>query len=367
MLSPKVKRNIERIIPFGIIWLIFSLVYTQLEKGLLGEFDFYPATGNPYNFSNNIIVTPVAAMLGGLMIGLIEILYLNKRLNQLSLGKKIILKTLIYLLAIISFLVVVTGIANAITLHAGIFNFRVWQNVGLFLFNYAFMSVGIYMAAIIIVTQFYSEISDNIGHGVLNNFFTGKYHKPKEEERVFMFLDMTSSTTIAESLGHLKYFELLREYYSDLSDSIVDHSGEIYQYVGDEIVVSWKLENTLQNNNCIHCFYALKAAIKKQSAKYIGRFNVLPAFKAGFHLGKVTTGEIGVIKKEIIFTGDVLNTTSRIQALCNKYQSEILISGKLIKRLKLEPDFQLKSMGEVVLRGRDEKVELFTIFPVSQA
>ena len=80
-----------------------------------------------------------------------------------------------------------------------------------------------------------------------------------------MFLDMKSSTTIAESLGHVKYFEMLKEYYSDLSDPIIKYSGEIYQYVGDEIVVSWKLKNGLQNNNCIQCFFAMKAGNSKTS------------------------------------------------------------------------------------------------------
>jgi adenylate cyclase len=361
MFSPKLKRNISRIIPFGIIWLVFSLVYVQLEKGVLGENKFYPSTGNPYSFTNAMIVTPIAAMLTGLMIGLLEVLYFNKLLNQKSLGIKIILKTLIYLTVIISFLILITGIANAFTIQTGFLDSRVWKNVGLFFYNYAFTSVAIYMASIIVVTQFYTEISDNIGHGVLNNFFTGKYHRPKEEERIFMFLDMSGSTTIAESLGHLKYFELLKEYYSDLTDSIINHSGEIYQYVGDEVVVSWKLENGLGNNDCIHCFFALKAAIRIQATKYNQRFGVLPGFKAGFHVGTVTTGEIGVIKKEIIFTGDVLNTTSRIQALCNHYNVELLISGELIKILSPDPMLRIQAIGETVLRGRDEKVELFTM------
>ena len=72
-----------------------------------------------------------------------------------------------------------------------------------------------------------------------------------------MFLDMKSSTTIAESLGHVRYFEMLREYYFDLSDPIVKYSGEIYQYVGDEIVVSWKFNSVLENNKCIECFLTL--------------------------------------------------------------------------------------------------------------
>jgi adenylate cyclase len=361
MLLPKTKRNIARIIPFGVIWLIFSLVYSQLEKGLLGELNYYPATGNPYNFSRNIFVTPISALITGLLIGTIEIQYFNKLFIQKSFGKKIIFKSIIYLGIIISFLLVLTAIANSIELQTAIFNKQVWDNVWAFFSNYAFLSVGVYMAAIIIISQFYAEVSENIGHVVLANFFTGKYHNPKEEERIYMFLDMKSSTTIAEKLGHVKYFEMLREYYSDLSNPIEKYSGEIYQYVGDEIIVSWKLKNGQQDNNCIECFFAMKAAIRKQTKKYDVKFGLLPEFKAGFHFGKVTTGEIGVIKKDIIFTGDVLNTTARIQGLCNTYKVDILISGTLIKMLNLHSQFQIKTMGENELRGRNEKIELFTI------
>ena len=139
------------------------------------------------------------------------------------------------------------------------------------------------------------------------------------------------------------------------------YAGEIYQYVGDEMVVSWKLKKGLKNNNCIKCFFAMKAVIKKQSKKYNEKFGLLPDFKAGFHFGKVTTGEIGAIKKEIIFTGDTLNTTARIQALCNTYKVDILISGELLKELKLHDKFSVKTLGENELRGRNERIELFTI------
>jgi adenylate cyclase len=105
----------------------------------------------------------------------------------------------------------------------------------------------------------------------------------------------------------------------------------------------------------------MKAAIRKQAGKYNEHFGLLPEFKAGFHLGKVTAGEIGVIKKDIIFTGDVLNTTARIQGLCNTYKVDILISGDLAKKLSLDSQFQIKPLGENELRGKDEKIELFTI------
>ncbi len=91
----------------------------------------------------------------------------------------------------------------------------------------------------------------------------------------------------------------------------------------------------------------MKEAMRKQTTKYNSKFSLLPEFKAGFHIGTVTTGEIGLIKKNIIFTGDVLNTTARIQGLCNTYKVDILISGDLIKKLDLHAPFQIKTLGEM--------------------
>jgi len=363
MLSPITKRNIYRIIPFGLIWLVSSVVYSLLERGLLGKLDYYPSTGNPYNFGKTILITAATSLILGLFTGTIEILYLYRLFVQKSFIKKIFYKTFIYLTIIISFLLLNTIIFNSIQLQTGVWNKQVWSNVWAFFSNYAFWSVEVYIAAIIGFSLFYTEISENLGQGVLHNFLTGKYHTPTEEERIFMFLDMKSSTTIAENMGHVKYFQMLREYFSDLTKPIIKYSGEIYQYVGDEIIVSWKLKKGLYNNNCIQCFFAMKEEIKKQAEKYNETFGLLPEFKAGFHLGKVTTGEIGVIKKEIIFTGDVLNTTARIQGLCNRYDVDIIISAPLIKKLTLNPQFQIKALGENELRGRDEKIALYTILP----
>jgi adenylate cyclase len=361
VLSPKTKRIIYRILPFGVIWLIFSIVYTQLEKGILGNLDYYPSTGNPYNFSKSMFITPLSAFFAGLLIGASEVLLFNKWFAQRSFTKKIVYKSLIYIAIIITFLTGTSAIVQSIELNTNLFDKQVWTYAWAFLSNYAFLSVGVYMASVIVVCQFYTEVSENIGQGVLNNFFTGKYHTPTEEERVFMFLDMRSSSSIAENLGHVKYFEMLKEYYSDFSEPIVDHAGEIYQYVGDEVVVSWTMTDGLRHNNCIQCFFALKNAIVRQASKYKEKFGLLPGFKAGFHVGKVTTGEIGDIKKEIIFTGDVLNTTSRIQGLCNAFNVDILISGDLVNKLSPQSQFQMDSLGIKELRGKDEKIELFTV------
>jgi adenylate cyclase len=75
----------------------------------------------------------------------------------------------------------------------------------------------------------------------------------------------------------------------------------------------------------------------------------------------VTTGEIGVIKKDIVYSGDVMNTTSRIQAVCNKFRVNILMSKYLLDQMRLPSDlYPLKRVGVIELKGKREKVELFT-------
>jgi len=105
----------------------------------------------------------------------------------------------------------------------------------------------------------------------------------------------------------------------------------------------------------------MKRALITQSEKYNSKFGFLPGFKAGVHCGMVTTGEIGSLKKEIIFTGDVLNTSARIQGLCNLHEAELLVSEDMAKLLQLPATYKVKSVGENVLKGRGKVMELFSI------
>jgi class 3 adenylate cyclase len=181
-----------------------------------------------------------------------------------------------------------------------------------------------------------------------------------EVERIFMFLDITSSTAIAENLGHVKYFELLNDFFKDLAKPIEAHKGEIYQYVGDEVVVSWALEEGIDEANCLHCFFDILDTIDDLSYKYLDKYDMVPTFKAGMHYGKVSTGTIGTIKKEIIYTGDVLNTTSRIEGLCNQHNVNLLLSKDLLNKIPNEDQFKFVEIGEISLRGKASFVTLFT-------
>jgi len=188
------------------------------------------------------------------------------------------------------------------------------------------------------------------------------YTRPfSEVERIFMFLDIRSSTTIAEELGHIQYFELLNDFFRDIAEPISNNKGQIYQYVGDEVVVSWPLNDGLDKASCLQCFFDIVDIMDNLNSKYTKKYSVKPSFKAGMHYGKVSTGTVGTLKKEIIYTGDVLNTASRIEGLCNKHNVDLLLSKDLIDRLPQNNDFAPKQIGEINLRGKSRDIMLFTV------
>ena len=177
-----------------------------------------------------------------------------------------------------------------------------------------------------------------------------------------MFLDLRSSTAIAEQLGEVRYFNFLKDVFQHATPSILYAKGEIYQYVGDEIVMSWKMENGMENANCLRCFFDIQLELRRKAAYYQEIYGVIPEFKAGLHYGFVMAGEVGVVKRDIAFSGDVLNTAARIQSKCNELGVNILLSKFLLDKLSIPPhSFEPKKIGDLLLRGKHEKVVLYTV------
>ena len=126
-------------------------------------------------------------------------------------------------------------------------------------------------------------------------------------------------------------------------------------------MITWSKSKGLFEYNCLRCFYKIKESIRLRAAYYQKSYGMTPVFKAALHVGAVTTGEIGILKKEIVYTGDVLNTTARIQAQCNNYESKILISEDLLKRLTNKIQDRAIKIGELQLRGKSKSINLFRL------
>jgi len=230
--------------------------------------------------------------------------------------------------------------------------------------NFSFLLIinFVLWGAIVMLTMFFLQINDKFGPGILFKFLIGKYHQPREEERIFMFMDMKSSTTIAEKIGNTNYFQMLQEVILDITEVIISSEGDIYQYVGDEVVVSWKMDRGIKNANCINCFIQIQKKLNDNSDKYKSAYGYAPKYRAGIHFGRVTAGEIGSIKKDIVYSGDVLNATSRIQEQCKLYEVNLLVSQQTLNLIPSElNNYKVHALGEIELRGKEEKINLLSL------
>jgi adenylate cyclase len=220
--------------------------------------------------------------------------------------------------------------------------------------------------AISFVFVFILDINTLLGQNVLLNFITGRYHHPRLEHRVLLFVDMEGSTGLAERLGPLAFHRLLNRFVTDLTEPIVAARGEIYSYVGDELIATWRLKEGLAEGRCVHAVLAALDRLQRNAADYRREFGSAVNFRAGLHCGPLVTGEMGTVKREIVFLGDTVNTAARIQDFCRQSGDRVLASADLVDRLDLPPGVAKRSLGDLRLRGKGEDIALYALTAAPQ-
>lgn len=305
----------------------------------------------------HLMITSLGPLFGGILGGSFIVFYQREKLKGSTYLNKLIIHSGLYIL-FVSLSILGTGLVGAlsnpsargflITYIEDITSLRVLR----LLLNWYF---------IVILTIFLLDVSEKYGSGTLKKLLLGKYHTPGREERIFMFLDLKSSTTIAETIGDELYFSMLRYFYQLANEVIINNRGEIYQYVGDEIVISWDKKTGLSKTRCLNCFFATRNAITEKAGYFMVHFGVVPEFKAAVHAGIVATGEIGTVKKDIVYSGDVLNTTARIVALCNKYNESLIISESLYRDLKEATGYRMTYLDNPLLRGKHAPFPIYAV------
>lgn len=164
-----------------------------------------------------------------------------------------------------------------------------------------------FFVATVVAVNFVRQMNRLIGPNVLGYFAAGVYHRPTAEERVFLFVDLQGSTQLAEQLGSARYFELLRRFVDELTEPVLEAQGEIY------------------------------------------------------HGGLVTAGELGDLRLEIVFVGDILNTAARLEEHAKRAGLDLVASGTLLERMALPAGVEAARCGDLALRGKEHPVAAWTL------
>ncbi|MCG8600649.1 MAG: adenylate/guanylate cyclase domain-containing protein [Verrucomicrobiales bacterium] len=334
------------------VWVVAYLLFFYIRHAGIDELLFVEITGDPET-KKYLFIYGGAGFCFGLLYALTDALFEKRFFARMAYGRLLLIKIALY-----TILMKLLFIAIILFLR---WNERTWDLVmgGMTLDTYW---VGLTYTIIVgAIFTFVRQMSQKFGAGVLWDLVRGQYRTPREEERVFMFLDLQSSTTIADQLGHVKFSQLIQDCFVDMTDGIRKNGGAIYQYVGDEVVVSWPKKKGINDGAAIRCFFAIREYLLSRKDYYESTYGVHPFFKAGIHVGWVTVAEVGVLKREISYHGDTLNTAARIEGRCNDLERDVLISGNLAEALKREGGFELEKLGDEELRGKEKPVAVYGV------
>lgn len=344
-----IKRNLRKIFIQSLVWSFVYVFWALLRQ-----------------FGQELVDQPTLGLIDGAMIylplGIITATtfvladhFLYRRLSYFSFGAALLIRSFSYLT--IFFALIVIGSVLYITAVEDNFQWSIT-------FNYLFSKEGalllIYFFFWLSLIQFILQIDRKFGPGNLMRMLRGDFYRPKEVERIVMFLDLKSSTTIAEEIGNIKFSRLIQDCFRELN-IVKKYEAEIYQYVGDEAILIWEREKGVKNFNCIEFFFAYRERLNDKAEYYQKEYGLVPEFKCGCHTGEIIMTEIGQIKREIAYHGDVMNTASRIQGLCNELGKEYLLSKKLYRLFPKSTKYDFQQMDVVPLKGKINEVKIYGV------
>ena len=347
----------QKLITVCLITLGWSLIaiyqYADSYAVLLNE----GAIGSDYNVGFYLRSIAVSVLLGGFVGGSAMVFLWESWLRRLNFKLAVLLIVLCYTAIYIG----LTWISVATFARQSAENAsRIAENGGILaaMFNPTILPNYVFWLFVMLGTLFVLFVRDRFGHGMFGPYLTGKYFKPVTEDMVVMFLDLKDSTHIAEELGAERYFMFLNKVFEVATSPILNTSGRVHSYVGDEIIITWNQTDAAQDANCLQCFWLIEEVLSQQSAAFQSAYGVTPSFKAGVNAGTVVAGEVGVIKREVVYSGDVLNTAARIRGMCSEVNRDLLVSES-VRDILNSRDIDFDDMGSFELRGKAKPVKVY--------
>lgn len=328
MISNKLAHHLKEVLYIMIIWLIATFFYVFIKFNDIPD-DLLRAHyhSDEELFKNWLYtVTFLTSIPLGILLGFLHTFIYPKLSRNKTTLTNILIRTAIFFMLSFGILAIVFY-SNRLLGHnnAADSTFPLTRN--------ALLSIFIYMIVTENLVSVFITLRRDLGGNFFKNIIVNTYRNPREETRVFMFLDMENSTPTVYKLGHLKFSSYIQDCFYDLSDIVLEHRGEIYQFVGDEAIITWKVSSKFDYRRCVDLYFAFRDYLNGRQKYYETNYGISPGFRCAIHMGKVSTALVGEYSREIAFHGNVLNLCARLQAVCKDNNAEVLVSDTFLSHL----------------------------------
>ena len=183
---------------------------------------------------------------------------------------------------------------------------------------------------------------------------------------VVMFVDIVGFTKMAEQDAPDRVVKFLREFHSRMETAVFDHHGTLDKFLGDGLMITFGTPNTSPDDarNAVECAVAMQESMAEWNATRAEAGLKPVQLSIGMHYGEVILGDIGSERRlEFAVLGDVVNVSSRLEALTRTVGAAVVASDAVIqaagKTHSEAAGFQ--HLGAQDIRGREEPVDVWGI------
>jgi adenylate cyclase len=190
--------------------------------------------------------------------------------------------------------------------------------------------------------------------------------KGSKVEASVLFVDIRDFTSLSENKTPESIVDLLNEYFSRITESVIKHGGHLNKFAGDEAMAIFGAPIS----NPGHAEAAIKAALDiREEIEHFDKKkdmnDVDIQVGIGVNSGEMLAGNIGSQKKmEYTVIGDNVNVASRLTSMAKP--GEILISRQTYALIKDNISLKVEERGMVAVKGKKIKIDVFNIQGVNE-
>lgn len=180
----------------------------------------------------------------------------------------------------------------------------------------------------------------------------------KKKDRVIMFTDLVSFTSLSEIYSVEKVVEIVN-LYLDLSSKIIhDAGGEVSKFIGDGILAYFPIDKADSALDAALSIFHMLMTIREEAHEN----SLLKHLYCGCGLtrGLVMEGNIGSnLKMDYTIIGDSVNVASRLDGLTRELKKALLMSEEFVNSI-YKPR-KILNLGEFSIKGKQNSLKVYSL------
>ena len=186
-----------------------------------------------------------------------------------------------------------------------------------------------------------------------------------------LFSDVRGFTTISEAMTPEQLTSFMSDYFTGISDIVMDKRGVIDKYIGDAIMAFWgaPLDNPAHPADACRAALAINEKLQLDNQRWQAKGLPPIEIGIGINTGNVVVGNMGSHKRfNYTVIGDDVNFTSRLEGLNKEYGTTCIISETTKTEIEHEKDMFARELDEVIVKGKKTPKKIFELLkaPLSQ-